>query len=235
VSRRTDVAAGARTAAGPAAATYVLGVSFGAAAAAAGWGSAAPVVFSALAFSGSGQFSLLTTLQTGSALAAVASAVLINARYLVMGVALNDSLRGGRLWRAVQSQALVDASFMVAHRGGGRFDVARLMGATAPQWVCWILGTLTGVLARPDPALLDRLGADVVFPAFFLLLVLDEVRSGRAAAAALCGAAIAGGLLLVTEPGYALLAATAGAVVGVLPGHPESEDAAEDAAEDGAT
>jgi len=228
VSLRADVAAGARTAAGPAAATYVLGVSFGAAAAAAGWGSVAPVVFSALAFSGSGQFSLLTTLQTGSALAAVASAVLINARYLVMGVALNDSLRGGRVWRAVQAQALVDASFMVAHRGGGRFDVARLMGATAPQWVCWILGTLTGVLVRPDPALLDRLGADVVFPAFFLLLVLDEVRSRRAAAAALCGAAIAGGLLLVTEPGYALLAATAGALVGVLPGHaePEGEEAA---------
>ena len=102
-----------------------------------------------------------------------------------MGVALNDSLRGGRAWRAVQAQALVDASFMVAHRGGGRFDVARLMGATAPQWACWLLGTLTGLLLQPDPALLDRLGADVVFPAFFLLLVLDEVRSLRAATAAL--------------------------------------------------
>ena len=224
MSTRGDVAAGARTAAGPAAATYVLGVTFGAAAAAAGWGTAAPLVFSAFTFSGSAQFSLLTTLQTGSAVAAVASAVLINARYLVMGVALNESLRGSRAWRAVQAQALVDASFMVAHRGGGRFDVPRLMGATAPQWVCWLLGTLTGLLLRPDPALLDRLGADVVFPAFFLLLVLDEVRSLQAAAAALCGAAIAAGLLLVTEPGYALLAATAGAVVGLMPGRPEAED-----------
>ena len=143
-----------------------------------------------------------------------------------MGVALNDSLRGGRGWRAVQAQALVDASFMVAHRGGGRFDVPRLMGATAPQWACWVLGTLTGLLLQPEPAPLDRLGADVVFPAFFLLLVLDEVRSGRAAAAALCGAAIAGGLLLVTEPGYALLAATAGALVGVLPGGRAEEDGA---------
>jgi 4-azaleucine resistance transporter AzlC len=226
MSTRTDFAAGARIAAGPAAATYVLGVSFGAAAAAAGWGPAAPLAFSALAFSGSAQFSLLTTLQTGSALAAVASAVLINARYLVMGVALNDSLRGGRGWRAVQAQALVDASFMVAHRGGGRFDVPRLIGATAPQWTCWLLGTLTGVLLQPDPALLDKLGADVVFPAFFLLLVLDEVRSIRAATAALCGAAIAAVLLLVTEPGYALLAATAGAVVGALPRGPAPEEAA---------
>jgi 4-azaleucine resistance transporter AzlC len=217
VSARADFAAGARAAAGPAAATYVLGVSFGAAAAAAGWGLAAPLTFSALGFSGSAQFSLLTTLQTGSALAAIASAVLINARYLVMGVALNDSLRGSRGWRAVQAQALVDASFMVSHRGGGRFDVARLMGATAPQWACWLLGTLTGLLLRPDPDLLDRLGADVVFPAFFLLLVLDEVRSARAATAALGGAAIAAALLLLTEPGYALLAATAAALVGLLP------------------
>jgi predicted branched-subunit amino acid permease len=224
VSTRTDFADGARSAVGPAAATYVLGVSFGAAAATAGWGHGAPVVFSALAFSGSAQFSLLTTLQTGSALAAISSAVLINARYLVMGVALNDSLRGGRAWRAVQAQALIDASFMVAHRGGGRFDVPRLMGATAAQWACWFLGTLTGLLLQPDPALLDKLGVDVVFPAFFLLLVLDEVRSVKAAAAALGGAAIAGGLLLVTEPGYALLAATAAALLGVLPGRTEHED-----------
>ena len=225
VSARADFAAGARAAAGPAAATYVLGVSFGAAAATAGWGLAAPLAFSALGFSGSAQFSLLTTLQTGSALAAIASAVLINARYLVMGVALNDSLRGSRGWRALQAQALVDASFMVAHKGEGRFDVARLMGATAPQWTCWLLGTLTGLLLRPDPDLLDRLGADVVFPAFFLLLVLDEVRSVRAAAAALIGAVIAGGLLLVTEPGYALLAGTAGALVGLLHVGPDSTEA----------
>ena len=67
MSTRADFAAGARAAAGPAVATYVLGVSFGAAAASAGWGYLAPLAFSAFAFSGSAQFSLLTTLQTGSA------------------------------------------------------------------------------------------------------------------------------------------------------------------------
>jgi predicted branched-subunit amino acid permease len=224
VSTRTDFLEGARAAAGPSAATYVLGASFGAAAAAADWGFAAPLVLSAFAFSGSAQFSLLTTLPVGSAVAAVTTAILINTRYLVMGVALNDSLRGSRVWRAVQAQALVDASFVVAHRGDGRFDIVRLLGATAPQWLCWMLGTLTGLVFRPQPELLLRLGADVVFPAFFLLLALDEVRTPRAAAAALCGAAIAGGLLFVTEPGYALLAATAGALVGALPGAAERAD-----------
>ena len=217
MSTRSDVAAGARAAVGPAAATLVLGLSFGAAAANAGWGPVAPLVFSAFGFSGSAQFSLLTTLPTGTALAAVASATLINARYLVMGVALNDSLRGSRGWRALQAQALVDASFVIAHRGGGRFDIARLVGATLPQWSAWLVGTAIGLLLRPDAALLHRIGADVVFPAFFLLLALEEIRSVRAAVAALAGAAIAGGLLLVTEPGIALLAATAGALLGALP------------------
>jgi predicted branched-subunit amino acid permease len=210
-------AAGARAAAGPSAAIFVLGVSFGAAAANAGWGPGAPLLFSAFAFSGSAQFSLLTTLPTGSAIAAVTSAALINARYLVMGIALNDSLRGNRAWRAVQAQALVDASFVVAHRGGGRFDIARLVGASVPQWSAWLLGTGIGVLLRPDPALLTQLGADVIFPAFFLILALEEIHSRRSAIAALCGACIAGGLLLVAQPGVALLAATAGALVGALP------------------
>ena len=79
-------------------------------------------------------------------------------RYLVMGIALNDSLEGGRGRRALQAQALVDASFVVAHRGGGRFDFARLVGATVPQWSCWLLGTLIGLLLRPDPELVHRLG-----------------------------------------------------------------------------
>ena len=61
---------------------------------------------------------------------------------------------------------------------------------------------------------MEQLGVDVIFPAFFLLLVLDEVRSRGPRWPRCCGAAISGGLLLVTEPGYALLAATAGALVG---------------------
>jgi 4-azaleucine resistance transporter AzlC len=221
MTRRDDFLAGARAAVGPAAATFVLGLSFGAAAANAGWGPVAPLFFSAFAFSGSAQFSLVTTLPAGGAVAAVAAAALINARYLVMGVALNDSLHGSRAWRALQAQALVDASFVVAHQGGGRFDVVKLAGATLPQWSAWVVGTAGGLLLQPDAAFLHAIGADVVFPAFFLLLALEEIRSPRAVVAALTGAAIAGGLLLVAEPGIALLASTAGALVGVLADDPD--------------
>jgi predicted branched-subunit amino acid permease len=146
---------------------------------------------------------------------------LINARYVVMGIALNDSLRGSRLWRAVQAQVLVDASFVVAYRGAGLFDIVRMAGASVPQWLGWVAGTAVGVLTRPSSDLLHDTGADVIFPAFFLVLLMEEVRrSRRALFSALCGAVIAGAMLLVTEPGYALLAATAGALVGLLPGDP---------------
>jgi 4-azaleucine resistance transporter AzlC len=214
---REAFAAGIRLGAGPGAATFVLGLAYGAAARAAGWGVTVPLTFSALGFSGSAQFTLLATLTAGSAVAAVTAAVLINARYLVMSVALNDSLHGGRLWRALQAQALVDASFVVAHRGHGRFDIARLIGASVPQWAAWVSGTAAGLLAAPSPQLMHALGADVTFPAFFLVLALDELRrSRRAILAAAAGGCIAAVLLFVTTPGNALLAATLAALIGAI-------------------
>jgi 4-azaleucine resistance transporter AzlC len=214
---RARFLAGVRLGAGPAAAVFVLALTFGAAARSAGWGELLPLLFSMFAFSGSAQFALLTTLPTGSAVASVVSAVMINARYIVMGVAINDSLRGGRLWRAVQAQVLADASFVIGHRGGGRFDILRLAGASLPQWLCWVGGTAVGLAVRPSPDLMHELGADVVFPAFFLLLAMDEAKhTRRAVAAAVVGGTIAAAVLAFTEPGYALLAATAGALVGAV-------------------
>lgn len=213
--RWDSFAAGIRAGLGPAAPTFVLGVVFGAAATAAGWGLGPPLVFSALAFSGSAQFMLLSTLSAGSALAAVIAAVLINARYLVMSVAVNDSLQGSRWRRAAQAQALTDASFAVAHHGGGRFDIARLVGASVPQWAGWVGGTAIGLLTAPPPGLMHTLGLDVAFPAFFLMLALHELRRSRQAkAAAAAGAGIAAALLLVTDPGVALLGATTAALIG---------------------
>jgi 4-azaleucine resistance transporter AzlC len=221
-SRGGAFAEGVRLGIGPAVAIFVLALAYGAAAHVAGWGVAVPLVFSVLAFSGSAQLTLLTTLSAGGAVAAVTAAVLINARYIVMGVALNDSLRGGRLWRALQAQGLADASFVVAQRGDGRFDITRLIGASVPQWLCWVTGTAVGLLAAPSAHLLNSLGADVTFPAFFLMLALDEVRkSRRAIVAAVLGALIAAALLFVTTPGNALLGATAAALIGVIPVHPQ--------------
>lgn len=216
--RRQEFFEGMRLGVGPGAAAFVLALSFGAEAVARDWGFGLPVLFSMFAWSGSAQFALLTSLAGGSAVVAVTSAVLINARYLMMSLALNDSLRGGRLSRALQVQALCDASFVVAHRTKGGYDIVRLIGASVPQWVLWAAGTAVGALTAPSPDLMQRLGLDVAFPAFFLILALDELRrSKRALVAGLLGASVAAALLFVTTPSYALLGAIAAALLGILP------------------
>lgn len=230
---RAGFVAGMWAAAGPAGATLVLGVTYGAVAHAQGWGVLLPIVASLLLMSSSAQFTLLTVLAGGGgAAAAAAAATMINARYLVMSIALTPSLRGGRVRRALEAQTLADASFVVAHAGGGRFHRERLMGATVPQWTGWLAGTVIGVLAAPPQDVMDRFGLDVVFPAFFLVLAMDELRrSRRAALAGALGAVLAAALLFAVSPGMALVLATVAALIGALP---ERRDGGDGTAERGA-
>jgi len=195
--------------------TGLIGVVFGVNAADAGWGSLAPIVMSTVVFAGSAQFALLSVLSDGGTLiAALAAAVLINMRFLVMGIALAPSLVGGRVRRAVEGQTLVDASFVLAANGDGTFARRRLIGATAPQYLVWVGGTAVGVLAGdsiPDP---EALGLDVLFPAFFLALLAAELRiperRGIAAAAAIIAAVLVpfapAGVPIVAACGAVLLA-----------------------------
>jgi predicted branched-subunit amino acid permease len=125
--------AGARAAMPFALATFVLGVSFGVLARSLGWGIMAPIAFSVIAFSGSAQFAVAAVLEDGGGvLAAVVAAVLLNARFGPMGLAIAPFLKGGTIRRALEGQAVVDASWALANRGGGRFDREFMMGATVP-------------------------------------------------------------------------------------------------------
>ena len=132
-----------------------------------------------IVFSGSAQFALAEVLEAGgTALAAIVAAILVNARFAVMGVA-SPRFSAAGLRRGLEAQATVDASWALANQGEGRFDRELLMGATLPQYVAWVAGTVVGVFAGnvlTDP---EALGLDVVFPAFFLYLLLDELRRGR--------------------------------------------------------
>lgn len=214
-SPRQRFVGGMRVGAGLAAASFVLALTFGAAARDHDWSLTATVLASVLIFSGSAQFALLTALAgSGAAAPAIVAAILINARYLPMGLAVGPSLSGGRLRRTLQGQAVVDGSFVAAHLGQGRFDRHRLIGATVVQWPAWVAGTVLGAVAAPPADLAHRLGLDVVFPAFFLLLLLDELRTSRSGyAAAALGAVVAAVLLWWVPPGIALLAATTGALI----------------------
>jgi 4-azaleucine resistance transporter AzlC len=198
-------------------ATLVLGVSFGVLARSLGWGELAPVVFSIAAFSGSAQFAVASVLNSGGgAVAAFAAAVLVNARFGPMGVAVAPYLKGGPFRRALEGQAVIDASWALASRGGGRFDREFMIGATVPQGVAWIAGTAIGVLGGGFIGSAERLGLDAVFPAFFLALLAGELRAGRQAVTA-AGLAAAVALVLVpfAPGGVPVIAACAAALLGL--------------------
>jgi 4-azaleucine resistance transporter AzlC len=209
--------AGARGAVPFVLATLVVGISFGVLARSLEWGVVAPIVFSVVAFSGSAQFAVAAVLGAGGAvLPAIASAVLLNARFLPMGVVVAPFLKGGALRRALEGQAVVDASWALANRGGGRFDREFLIGATIPQYAAWVGGTVIGVLAGDFVGDPGRLGLDAIFPAFFLALLVDELRRGRrVAAVALLGAALALALVPLAPPGVPVIAACLAALLGL--------------------
>jgi 4-azaleucine resistance transporter AzlC len=175
------------------------------------------IVMSLIVYAGSAQFAAVSTLAAGGgAGAAIAAGLLMNARFFPMGIAVARALRGGPLRRAAEGQANVDAAFAIASDGKGNFDRELLLGSSLAQALSWWSGTAVGVFGGTllgDP---KDLGLDAMFPAFFLALLVAEMRNRRAIAAAVIAACAA--LLLVPHvpPGLPVIAASAAALIGVF-------------------
>jgi branched chain amino acid efflux pump len=211
-----QVAPGARAGLPLGLAGLLLGVSFGIVAEPV-MGHVAPIVMSAIVFAGAAQFAATAVLADGGgAAAAIVAGILLNLRFVPMGIAIAPSLRVRAHARAAAGQGLVDASWAIAHRGGGIYDVPFMLGATLVQYPAWVAGTVIGVLAGNvigDPA---DLGLDAIFPAFFLALLVNELRDGTSIGAAAIGAGLALALTPFVPPGIPVLAASAGAALGLV-------------------
>jgi 4-azaleucine resistance transporter AzlC len=192
-----------------------FGVSFGVLARAAGMGWLAPILMSLTTFAGSSQFAAVSILGAGGTVAAaIAAAVLLNARYAPIGVSVAPSFGGGTWSRFLRAQMVVDESWAIAAEGEGRFDPRVLVGAGLGIYIAWVGGTTAGVLfgnAIGDP---NRLGLDAAFPALFLALLVPQIRGRRALAAALLGAGIAVALTPFTPAGVPIVAASAACLIG---------------------
>ena len=109
-------------------AVFAIAISFGVLARPV-MGPVAPIVMSIVTFSGAAQFGALAILSAGGgAGAAIAAGILLNARYLAMGLALAPSLRGRPLSRAAFAMSIVDSSWAAASRGDGTFDPWYMVG-----------------------------------------------------------------------------------------------------------
>jgi len=206
---------GARLIAPIGVAAFAFAISFGVLARASGLGWAAPMVMSATTFAGSAQFAVVSLLANGgSVAAAIAAAVMLNARYAPIGISIASAFTAPLPKRVLQSQLIVDESWAMTVRRRGGFDVHVLLGAGALLYLCWNAGTALGLLLGNvigDP---NDFGLDAAFAALFLALLASQLIGRREVTAALLGGGIALVLIPFTPAGIPIVAGAAGAMVG---------------------
>jgi predicted branched-subunit amino acid permease len=201
---------------------FAYGLGFGLVAAQAGFGIGKSVLTSAAIYSGSAQLAAMNLLQTGEATiwALFATILVINARYLLFGAALQPWLwQAGKL-RAYGSLLLLgDSNWMLTMRmiRAGEEDRAYLAGTGLPISVGWLGGTGLGaaavaVLPRPE-----AMGFDLMLAAFAASMVTAMTKSRSDLMPVLVGAAVALAVAQLVGPAPAIIAAgLAGGAIAAL-------------------
>jgi 4-azaleucine resistance transporter AzlC len=196
-------------------AAAVFGAAFAVLSRPAGFDGAAAVAMSATTFAGSAQFATVSILGTGGGgAAAIVAAVLLNARYAPVGISVAPVFEGGSVRRLLEAQLVVDESWALSRRADGRFDRRLLVGAGLLLYAGWVGGTALGVFAGEALGDPETYGLDAAFPALFLALLVPQLSSRRALAAALAGGMIALALIPLTPAGIPIVAAAAACAVG---------------------
>jgi predicted branched-subunit amino acid permease len=150
----------------------------------------------------------------GGVAAAVVAALLLNARYVPIGITVAQSFRGSLLKRFAEAQLVVDESWALAGGGTARFDRRVLLGVGGLLWVAWVSGTAIGALAGQAIGDPSAFGLDGAFAALFVALLAAQLTDRRRIAAAIGGGAIAALLIPFTPPGIPIIAATAAVAFG---------------------
>ena len=202
----------------------VFGISFGVVATGAGLSVAMACAMSLLVFTGATQFAVIGVLAAGgSAFAAIGSGLLLGARHIAYGLALNRRMPPGIWRRLLAAQFLIDESTAMATAQDDPAHAESAFWWTGLSvFVCWNLGTLAGALVGDSLGDPGALGLDAVFPAAFLALLAPLLRRPDGRAAAVAGAVI--GLVLVpfAPAGVPIVAAAAGVVAGLFFARPDT-------------
>jgi 4-azaleucine resistance transporter AzlC len=193
----------------------LFGLSFGVFAETAGMSGLSAVVMSATTFAGSAQFAAASVLDSGgTALAAIAAALLLNARYVGMSIAVAAIFPGRRARRLAESQLIVDESWALSGRSG-RFQWPILVGAGLLLYVLWVMSTALGAILGSTLADPESIGLDAAFAALFLGLAMPYVRGRRAVGASVIAALITLTLLPIAPAGVPFVAAAAACLLGL--------------------
>lgn len=215
------VARGARDLLGATPAVFAFGVGFGAAAVTAGLTPPAALAMSGLVFAGASQYAALELWGPTIPLMALAlTALLVNARHLILGATLRPWLADVPPLRRYTALALLSdanwAATTAAIRRGER-DLGHLVGGGLVLWATWVAGTAVGAFGGAEAGTVERYGLDVLMPAFFACTLLAGSRSIRAAPPWLVAGAVTILAALAMAPHWAVLTgAMAGGLAGVF-------------------
>jgi 4-azaleucine resistance transporter AzlC len=180
------------------AAGFVIGLSFGAIAAAAHIPLVKIAAMSVFIYAGGAQFLAVGIVSAGGgALAIILAGLLLNARHLLFGLAIGDVIGDRPATRAVGSHVMTDESVAFALAQSEPAARRRAYWITGIGLFCtWNVACVIGALAGSalgDPA---TFGVDAAFPAGLLALVLPALREKPALRVAVAAAVVA----LVTTP-----------------------------------
>ncbi len=166
-----------RDVAAVAAASGVVGASFGAIAVAAGVSVWLASAMSLLVFAGGAQFMAVGVVAAGgSPVAAVIAGLLLNARHLPFGLAVSEVL--GSRWpvRLLGAHLMVDESvaFALAQASPERRRAAYWLCGGA-LFIVWNAGVIVGALVGESLGNPEAMGLDAAFPAGLLALLLPSL------------------------------------------------------------
>ncbi len=194
-----------------------FGLVYGLSARQAGFSLVEAVAMSTIVFAGAAQFAAVGYVAGGLGWPAViVLTAFLNARHLLYSAAISPWLaRTPRPTRAVMAHVLTDEAFAlsIAHfRRVGRTDIPGYwFAAIVITWIPWNAATIAGVLLGGAVADPTAIGLDVVFPAAMAGLALGLATGHREIVAAFAGAVVGVLVALAWAP-------SAGVVAGGLAG-----------------
>lgn len=170
----------------------VIGISYGASAAAAGFPLWLPALTGALVLAASSEFLFVGIIAAGgNPFAAVAAGLLVNTRHVPYGLAVPEVIEPG--WRRILGTHLLNDETVVLALS--QPDLVRKRAAYRlcglGILVAWPVGALLGSLGGAQVHNTGAFGLDAMFPAVILALILPALRDRITRRAALTGAAIA--------------------------------------------
>ncbi|MGQ4596472.1 AzlC family ABC transporter permease [Nocardia sp. R6R-6] len=196
------------------AAVWVIGISYGATAVAAGFPVWLPVLLGCVVLAGSSEFLFLGIVATGgSPIAAMLAGLLVNARHLPYGLSVPDVVGTG--WRRSLGVHLMnDESVALAiAQPDARRKRAAYWVTGAGVLLAWPSGAAIGALIGSVVPDTSALGLDAVFPTVLLALVLPALRDRATLRAVGAGTAIALAGAPFLPTGLPVLLALAGVLV----------------------